>query len=88
MELSTKVLNKFIKFLLWAQWLSMTVEHVNTLIPLLGAKRADAAREVKRLVSHGQICTFTEKGFKSRPLIGPTVLPDLFVQDTGQIKPT
>ena len=61
---------------------------MNALKPLLGAERADSAKEVERLVSHGQICTFPEKGFKSGPFIGPAVLPDLFVQSTvsGQIK--
>ena len=68
----------------------MTIKHVNALKPLLGAERADSAKEVERLVSHGQICTFPEKGFKSGPFIGPAVLPDLFVQNTlfGQIKST
>ena len=68
----------------------MTIKHVNALKPLLGAERADSEKEVERLVSHGQISTFQEKGFKSGPFIGPAVLPDSFVQSTvsGQIKRT
>ena len=90
MKLSPKVLNKFIKLLLGAQWLSMTIKHVDSLIPLLGTERADSAKEVKRLVLHGQISTFPEEVFESVPFIGPVILSDLFMQSTiaSQVAPT
>ena len=47
MKLSPKVLNQFTKLLLGAQGLSMTIKHVNSLVPLLGTERADSAKEVE-----------------------------------------
>ena len=82
MKLSPKVLNKFMKLLLGVQWLSMIIKHVDSLVPLLGTERADSAKEVERLVLHGQIRTFPEKVFESGPFIGPAILSDLFMQST------
>ena len=61
MKQRPNVLSKFVKLLLRAMWLFMTIKHVDSLLPFLGTERFDSANKVQRLVLHSQISTFPEK---------------------------